>query len=436
MSSILMQRMSMSHLLGKMFGGKRDLYDVFGYDKDLTYEKAVARYRRQDVASRIVDAPADALWSNPPKITSDSPEWNSIWEDLTVNKGLWNAIGRVDRMAGLGTFSVLLIGMDQTSSLETSAAISSGSSLRKVIYLQPYPYNSVEIKKLVQDSADPRYLRPELYQIKPSLVDQPTVRAGILSRGLTVAPFNVHHTRILHVAENYLTDEIFGNSRIERVWNLLDDLLKVAGGTAETFWLISNRGIQVDVDKEMELTPQDEKDLTDEVEEYIHQLRRFIRTRGVKINALGSDVPDPRNVFDMLLSLISGATGIPKRILLGSEAGQLASGQDRNNWAERIEERRTNFGAPVVIWPLIRMLTNANVLPSSDSLKITVEWPDAFKLTPLERGQTSAQKARSAVNLAKAIDVNSSLVSLDEAREILELDVLPQTVSSDILAEE
>lgn len=422
--SSLMQRLSFGKLLGKMFNGSRDLYKVFGYSQFVTYEQAIGKYRRQDIASRIIDAPANALWSNPPKIKSSDEDWNAVWKELTQTKNLWNTISRADKMAGMGDFSVLLIGFDDGgTSLDRQVSALPG---RKVLYLQPYSFAATDIKSLVQNTSSARYLKPETYTIKPAL--DPSTRANpqaITSALKSIKPINVHYSRVLHIAEHYMQDEVFGNPRLERVWNLLDDVLKVAGGTAETFWLAGNRGMQVDVDKEMELTPDDERDLNSEIEEYVHQLRRVIRTRGVKINNLGSDVPDPRNAFDMLLSLISGATGIPKRILLGSEMGQLASGQDRNNWAERIEERRKDFAEPVVIYPLIQMLTSAGVLPEAD---VTIEWPDAFKLTPLERAQTSAQTARSAANLSKAIDTNPELVKLEEARTILELDQTPETI--------
>src|SRR5690606_33041328 len=128
--------------------------------------------------------------------------------------------------------------------------------------------------------------------------------------------FLVHASRVVHIAENCLENNVFGSPRIERVYNLLDDLLKVVGGSAETYWLTGNRGIHIDIDKDMEMDPTDEKNLTDEVEEYQHQQRRFIRTRGGKVTNLGTDVADPTGVFNVLIAMLSGATGIPKRILI------------------------------------------------------------------------------------------------------------------------
>jgi hypothetical protein len=427
MPSVLNQRFSWASMLGKLFGGTRDLYKTFGYTHTILYRAAWARYRRQDIASRIIDAPVNALWSSPPTVSSGDATWDAAWNDLVINRGLWGAIARADKMAGLGDYSILLLGFENTSKLDLPAGSVPG---RKVLYFQPYDYGATLINKIVSDPGNSRYMQPELYHVQP-IFDQVRPTAGI-----NVQPFNVHYSRVLHIAENILNDTIFGNPRIERVWNLLDDLLKVCGGTAETFWLTANRGMQIDVDKEMELTPEDEKNLTEEVQDYIDNIQRVIRTRGVKVNNLGSTSPSPQQVFNMIISLMSGATGIPQRILLGSEMGQLASSQDRNNWAERIIERRKNFGEPMVLWPLIRNLTEAGVLPSKAGLNITISWPDAFQLTPLEIAQASTQTGLAANNLTKAMQQKPGIMTVPEARKILGLDPVPTMVESVTLTED
>ena len=68
-NSALLQRYALAGFMGKQFGGKRDLYEVFGYKKVLRFEDYLAKYTRQNVAKRIVNAPADATWRNTPEIT-------------------------------------------------------------------------------------------------------------------------------------------------------------------------------------------------------------------------------------------------------------------------------------------------------------------------------------------------------------------------------
>ena len=81
-----------------MFQGKRNLYDVFGYTYNPTYDQKYFKYLRQDVASRVVDAPAAALWTNPPLVTSTSENWNFLFDDLIARYNLWAAIEKVDKL--------------------------------------------------------------------------------------------------------------------------------------------------------------------------------------------------------------------------------------------------------------------------------------------------------------------------------------------------
>lgn len=407
--SLLGNRNKLGALLGMMFGGKRQLYDVFGYTKTVQYAAAYGKYNRQDIVARVIDAPAEALWTKPPQVVTGDAKWDEAWAKITAGGKIWSSIGRVDRLSGLGEYGVLLLGFDDAGSMDKP--IRGGAT--KINYFQPYSIDGAKIDSFNLDPKSPDYMKPQIYNIQP--VQESVTADKSFGKG-----FRADASRVLHVVENPLTNDVYGNSRIERIYNLTDDLLKIVGGTAETFWLTGNRGMQIDVDKEMELTKEDEKNLSDEIDDYQNQLRRVLRTRGVKVHTLGSDVPDPQNAFSMLISLISGATGIPKRILLGSEAGQLASEQDRNNWAERIMERRTSFGEPQIIRPLIHKLTLAGLLPEIDIGKVKIIWPDAFALSPLEKAQTSAQRARSAVNMSKAID-SLEIFTEDEAREILDL---------------
>jgi len=153
-------------------------------------------------------------------------------------------------------------------------------------------------------------------------------------------------------------------------------------------------------------------------------LRRFIRTRGVKLQELGSQAPRPGETFDMLIDLISATTGIPQRVLLGSTSGTIASQQDRANWAERISERRNNFATPTFIRPFVDSLVFAGVLPAYTDLR--VKWPEAFVQNPLEKSQTSAQRARSVVNLSRQLSEGFPMITREEARVILELPPEPE----------
>lgn len=406
-------------LVGTGFGGKRDYYQVFGWNRNPTHIDFISKYIRQDIAARVINAPVWGTWTDGPMLEADAG-FNEAWKKVVDESDAFFHLGKADSFAGLGAFSVLVIGIDDGRRLNTPVSKPPAGVTRKITYLQPYLEGSVEVILFDEDMTSPRFGQPVMYRITPgeSILDRRSVDARLRQH----TKFEVHWSRLVHLADNTLENRIFGHSRLEPIYNTLDDILKVSGGSAETYWLTANRGMQVDVDKDVEMDPDDADNLAEEVDEYEHGLRRIIRTRGVKVNSLGSNVADPKNTFGVLLALLSANTGIPQRVLMGAEAGQLASQQDRANWAVTLEQRIKNFAQPQVLKPFVMRLMTMHVLPTPTS-SVVINWPEPFKMNPLERAQTSAQQARSATNLARTLSEAQKMkvrfISVEEAREIV-----------------
>ncbi len=414
-NSAQLNRLELAARAGLRFDSKRNLYKVFGYKTRVDDEDFWGKYVRQDIATRIVDAPPDATWSSPPEMTG-AAEVVSAWEEVVETANLWVAMSRADKYNRLGPFSLLLFGFDDTGELDRP--VKKGANL---LYTRPIPSRMVAEVKLVDNPTDPRFGQPETYKVDFSDPTKRSINRGDQTSATATRSRFVHHSRAIHIVEHPFEDGVTGTPVMERVFNLLDDLLKVVGGTSETYWLASNRGMQADIDREMDFDPEDAKALEDEIEEYQHNLRRFIRTRGVKITNLGSDTPSPKEPFEMIMALISGTTGIPRRILLGSEAGQLASEQDRANWAERINERRRLFAGPSILLPTIKLLQSVGTVPEGD---FEFEWPEAFIMSPLEQSQQMAQQARAIGNMSRQTGNSTpmQITSREESRNIIGLE--------------
>lgn len=398
--STLLNRLSWTIKAGLQFGGKRNLYATFGYKTELTFQDFIIKYVRQGIATRIINAPVISTWNPLPKAIGPEDLVTS-WNTFAQKQQIWGIITRTDKLAGLGRYATILIGYNDILKVaDLNKPVKYNAEL-KVLYMQPYSEAASVISEFVTDPTDPRFGLPLYYDIK--LID-PKVSARvdyIPTQLIGSTAEKVHWSRIVHISEGVLEDQIFGIPRLMPIYNDLDDLLKVAGGSAEIFWLNARSGMQIDVDKDMELDVTDAADLQDEIEEYQHELRRVIRTKGVKINNLGANVADPTGTVDVILNLIAANTGIPKAVLIGMPMGQLASTQDRANYATLIENRRTDFAEPCMLVPLIQALQYSGVLPKGI---MSWTWKSAFRLSPLEEGQTRAQMARSAVNLQKALN--------------------------------
>ena len=426
LSSTLVDRYNLAQAAGidgQQFGGRRNLYNVFGYKPDAVFSDFYNKYERQDIARRIVNAAAKATWKEGVELDAAEPI-QTAWEKMTFELNLYQQFQRVDRLCALGHFALLLLGFDDTDNLEKPL-----TSASQLLYTRPLAEPSVGGATLSANVRDVRFGKPEFYDINiRSDLNQKEFLAKVVSQttpGDTTGPFKrtirVHHSRILHCTEDPLEDDLYSTPIMEQVYNLLDDLLKVNGGSAEMFWLVGNRGIQADIDPEIDFDPEDAKQLEAEIDDYMHQLRRFMRTRGVKINTLDNTVANPKPTFDNIISLLSGATGLPRRVLLGAEGGSVASEQDRASWAERIEERRLLFAETCILRPLFERLQGVGIIPAGD---VRFKWPSAFVLSPLEEGQMMAQKARAVGNLSRQIGNQEpmQLTSREEARNLIGLE--------------
>ena len=117
-------------------------------------------------------------------------------------------------------------------------------------------------------------------------------------------------------------------------------------------------------------------------------------------------ISDPSNHVSILLDLIAGTTGIPKRILIGSERGELASTQDETAWNSRVDERRRNYAEPMILRPFIDRLIDLSVLPEPKGGYV-IDWPSIFapsEETQAKIAETKA-KALNAYMLAPGADM-------------------------------
>ena len=387
-NSQMLNRLALAHATGKAFGGKRDLYKVLGYEKDPRTSNYLAKYMRQDIAQRIINAFPDAIWTNHPSVQEDEDKQNKTqfeqaFDDMAKRTKLFHYLNRLDKLAGLGHYAVLLIGVRDGK--ELSEPLESLASTDDVIYLMPFNEENAIIQSYEQDTNNERYGLPLTYKL------QTGGYTGDKSTTMPSQTLNVHYSRVLHIAEGMLENDVFGIPRLQPVLNRLDDLEKVVGGSAEIFWINGRGGLNLNADKDTEI--KNPEKLQEHAEEYTHQLTRILKTKGIDVRTLELGIHDPDKHVSVLLDLISGTTGIPKRILIGSERGELASSQDENNWWKRVDERRDNYCEPLVLRPFIDRLVQLGALPKVEEYDVV--WPDLVSMSEKDKAEIASKKAQS-----------------------------------------
>jgi uncharacterized protein len=404
----LMSRSSLASGQGMSYGGDRDLYTALGYTADPTYAEYVQIANRDGFGKRVNEAPCDAVWSKPPAVTDSQDKTDSdfeiAWKKLVKEFKLWSRFNRLDKLLGFGPYAVLLIGFDDVKNKQGyQHPVSKGA---KPIYMQCYPAENAQIQQLVVDISDPRYGQPLLYNIKildPNALNQMGgVSVAKLIPAATTASAGesvlVHYSRILHVLEGNLDNEVYGEPRLKVPYNRLQDIEKVVGGAAEMFWRGARPGYTANIKEDYNFDPAGNDpavaDMKKQLDEYEHNLRRILTLQGVEMKGLDMQLAvDPVRYLDMQLQDLSAGTGIPKRLLTGSERGELASTQDRDSWFDLIDRRREWYASPIIVQPFVDKMIELGVLPAPIEGDYEVMWPDLKSQSEKDRAEVGRVRA-------------------------------------------
>jgi hypothetical protein len=135
-------------------------------------------------------------------------------------------------------------------------------------------------------------------------------------------------------------------------------------------------------------------------DEYEHNLRRILELQGGKLESLAQQVADPQGHIDTQIQLISAETGIPKRILTGSERGELASSQDNEGWQSHIQGRREEFADPCIIRPFVNRLIGWKILPEAGPDGYSIRWLDLFAMSEKEKVEIGVRRTEAIAKYA------------------------------------
>lgn len=390
-----MLRTDVASALGEMYGGDREVYDVLGYKHDIEATDYRAKFQRQDIARRIVEKPAKDTWKRPPEVTDDpdnETEFDKAVERLVDEHNLWNLLTRADIATGIGEYGIIFIGFADGQPLDEPVNEGVISGIDDISYLSPFAQDRVVDWELGRDKdldpSDPRYNKPVEYTISFSDVDDDPDDEDFWE--------DVHWTRVIHIAENRVESDLKGAPRLEPVYNRLDDLEKVVGASAEMFWGGADRKLQFDIDSDdaSNIPTSQLEGLDDEVSKLVHDMQSHIKTINTDVEVIGGEEPDPSGVIDEILKFISGAKGIPQRILTGSERGELASSQDRATWFGNIESRQISFAEPEMLRAILDRFIRFGALPEPLNSIYDVNWPNLFELTEVEKAEVMNKRAQ------------------------------------------
>ena len=361
------------------------------YPSTVSFDQYYRMYARNNVAARVIETFPDYSWSTIPFAT-DSLGSNSrfskaavrlLSEQYKLNDGvrqsLLTTMKQLDVLGGIGGESLLVFGFKDGASLSSPVVKKKDMEIAWIKILHNGQFE-VEARNEIEKSPD--YGDVVLYRTKDFST---TMDLNFVNQ---IAPGkSIHATRCVHFKEtNGLS---YGTSRIQKCYNQLLDITKLCGASAEVYWLGAFSGLSIETDPTAQLSEESYLRMKEETVKYFEGLARSLVFEGATSKLLYPAIVSPKDHFDLQITMISIATGIPRRFLTGAEAAKLASQQDTLNWMERVTNRREMFCGPKVVAPVIQRCIDAGVIPSPKDDTFLVTWPRVQSLALNERANAS-----------------------------------------------
>lgn len=398
---------------GLQFGGRRDVYQVAGYPRRITFDDYLSRYERDGIARRIVAMPAKTTWRMPPEIVEptkpDGTTFTKAFASLAQRSdlNLWRTFETADTLSGIGEFGIVLIG---------TRGVAADGGLRlplqrlvgpqDVLWLAPHHQGCLEIERYVKNPSDPQYGLPEVYKLKLE---------G--EKNLAATQLLVHASRVLHIAED-AWNRIHGTPRLQPVFNLLIDLEKISASTGEGHWQQVVPIHQFHISPEADISADGMKELEEKAPELVHDLRRYFIGQGVELKRLSSDTPSVKDLPAFFFSLLAASVGIPQRKLFGSERGELASSLDEATYLGTIAERQRQHAEPNILRAFIDRMVEFGALPRPETGQYEVVWPALFEESENEIAEANLRTAQAAQALTPVGGDPVTLVEVTEDRRV------------------
>lgn len=402
--------MTQGALTGDDQFGNHDIDKECGYPESLTPEALWKWFKREDMGYRMVVIKPETCWASNPTIIENNDAVPTDFEksivDLNKNFNLWNYLQRADVVSGIGDFGVMMLGINDGKDFATpvegvdggTEGLGRSTKKHKLEYIRIFAQHQITVATTVNDPKNARFGLPEMYTLLFENEDY-TNSGGVahtkVGAGTDVvsASKNVHWTRIVHMADNRDTSDVFGNSRLQRIYNRLLDLRKVVGGSGEMYWKGAFPGLSLESQPDFADAEFNKEEVKKSLDDYQNGLNRYLALQGITVKSLTPQVIDPTSYYKMLVMAIAICEGIPYRILLGAEEGKQAGNQDAVQWNKKMEGRREQYLNPWIIKPVIDRLIAMGVL---EEVEYKIKW------APLNE-QTLSEQIENALNRTKAL---------------------------------
>lgn len=377
-------RMAAAFPNGSIDSKRSNAWCSFGFPDNPQFEFYHNLYERYALANAAVSRLNDNCFQTEPEVIQGLPEsrataataWEKKFTTLAKRIGLWEKFREADKRRLVGRYSGLILKVRDSKRFNEDLGRIGEAQL---VGLIPAWEGQLTVTEWDTNELSEFYGEPKMYQF----VEAPT--GGSPGRNVEVHPSRVIILGDLRDGTNFLAPGL----------NSLINIFKITGSGAEGMVKVAARqlGINFDVGTDLEGIVRASgaealglQGLFDEVTTGMNSgIDQTIVTQGATVTPLASAVPDPKNHFDINLQEYSASVDIPSKILVGNQAGSLASDQDQKYMNKRCQGRRIHRLTPDIEY-IIKRLTDCGVLKATES---SVLWDDLTESSQSDRFATA-----------------------------------------------
>lgn len=435
-TNLVMSRAAIVERLNQTLGN-HDVDKECGYPREISIEMYKEAYERDGIAERAVKAHSSESWAVEPYIfqtrklkkvqqTPWEKKLNKLWKDTK----LYAKLHQLDEVSGIGHYGALFCGFNDgrppekpVTGINEHGMSTEIKKSKDLLYVMPFDEGTAKIAKLQNDKQSRRYGHPLFYNIT---LNDPSAGSSGEMRG-DGKETKVHWSRVIHVADNAKTSDVWGTPRLRPIFNRIIDIRKILGSSAEMFWKGGFPGIAFEVPPEVAaeagggLTDDQKKELKEEIEKYMNSIKRYLALVGVQAKQLTVNIADPDTHLEVQLLAICIALEVPMRKFMGTEEGKLAAGQDAESWNRRIHRRQNIHVTPNIIRPFADRLMAVGVLPRIE--EYFTEWPDVYSVSKGDRAEIAKKLVDAVVGYSQNEKVKELIPPLHFLTLILDMDV-------------
>lgn len=406
------------------FDPRRNIYNECGFPDDswITPDNMYDLYRRDPIASRVVEIWAKECWQVSPEVyESDDPKiqtpfeiaWDALGKSLVSEPGyhkqekgsaVWEYLLRADIMCGIGRYGVILLGTNDNRPL-SDPLLPSAEMIKlglikeplKLTHIRVFPESLAKINKRETQPNSPRKGQPTEYSITFDRLDE---MSAVSTIGEATA--NVHWTRVVHIVDNIQSNEFIGEYRIRPVLNEILTCQKPAWGSGEMYF----KGAAPKISFETHPAMGGDVDINrtqmrNQVEDVINGLQQYWVLRGMAAKPIAPQAVDPTPYIDAPIRRICIKLGTPIPVFMGYEVGENAGTMNTEEWADRVAQSQNGHRTPRVIAPFVNRLINLQILPVPGD-GYSVFWPDITNKSQKEKAQVGAIQTAALANYARS----------------------------------